>query len=79
MDFPQYRRYKNGKSYFEIFSAEEFTEYQLQFGKISKHEFKAKILPDRNYIADMLYEYETHWEKIEKEDFLEFLEKNEGK
>jgi hypothetical protein len=76
MDFPQYRKYKNAKSYFKIDSAEEFEEYQLQFGKLVKHKFKANILPDRNYIADMLYNYHEHWEKIQQADFELFIEEN---
>ena len=76
MDFPQYRKYKNAKSYFKINSAEEFEEYQLQFGKIVKHKFKASILPDRNYISDMLYNYKAHWENIHQAEFELFLEEN---
>ena len=78
MDFPQYRKYKNGNSYFEILSEEEFVEFQLQLGKVVKHEFKAKILPDRNYISDMLVNYHTHWDKIEQEELWQFLKKNEA-
>jgi len=76
MEFPQYRRYTNGKSYFEISSAEEFTEYQVQFGTLIKSHFKANILPDRNYISDMLYDYHAHWEEIDRQEFQRFIEKN---
>lgn len=76
MDFPQYRKYKNGKSYFKITSTEEFEEYQLQFGRIEKHYFKASILPDRNFIADMLVDYHDHWEKVDEEDLQHFLGNN---
>lgn len=75
MDFPQYRKYKNGKSFFKILSNAHFEEYQLQFGKIVKHAFKASILPDRNYIQDMLFSYREHWDKIQEDDFHAFLEK----
>lgn len=76
MEFPQYRRYRNGKSYFEILNADEFVEYQLQFGKVEKHHFIAKILPDRNYIQDMLDCHDLHWDKIDKLNLEEFLAKN---
>lgn len=76
MDFPQYRKYKNGKSYFEILSPTEFIEYQLQFNRISKHHFEAKILPDRNYIQDMLNDYQEHWEVVDRDELEDFLSKN---
>jgi hypothetical protein len=78
MDFPQYRKYKNGKSFFKILSNADFEEYQLQFGRLVKHEFKVNILPDRNYIEDMLYSYQEHWDKIEEDEFNSFLERNNG-
>lgn len=76
MEFPQYRKYKNDKSYFEIVSKDEFVEYQLQLNKVHKHRFKAQILPDRNYIQDMLSNFSEHWDQIQKEDLDEFLLKN---
>ncbi len=79
MVFPQFRKYKNGLSYFEILGKSEFIEYKLEFNKIEKHLFTAKILPDRNFIHDLLYNYEEHCEKIEKEDLEDFLLKNQHK
>lgn len=73
MDFPQYRRYQNGLSYFQIVDENSFEEYKLFQGRIEKYLFKASILPDRNFIQDMLHRYEEHWEKISKEDFQTFL------
>ena len=76
MDFPQFRKYKNGQSYFEILSENEFLEYKIQINKVEKELFTARILPDRNMINDMLYNYEDHWDEVEKEDLEYFLEKN---
>jgi hypothetical protein len=73
MDFPEYRRYKNKQSYFKILSEEEFVEYKLIGKRMESHRFKAKILPDRNYINDMLYNYEPYWEVISEIEFQEFL------
>lgn len=73
MEFPQYRRYKNRKSYFKILNEEEFVEYKLTGKRLESHRFKAKILPDRNYINDMLYNYEPYWEVIGESDFQGFL------
>lgn len=78
MDYPQYRKYKNGNSYFEILSPNEFIEYQFQLNELKKSHFEATILPDRNYIQDMLFDYQEHWELIEKEDLEDFLAKNSG-
>ncbi len=69
MDFPQYRRYKNKQSYFKIMSATHFTEYKALGKSWERYDIEAKILPDRNYIADMLHEYEAHWENISAEEF----------
>lgn len=76
MEFPQFRKYKNGHSYFMIKSATEFIEYRLQFKRVEEHHFIAKILPDRNFIADMLYDYHEYWEKVSEEELLAFLSAN---
>lgn len=73
MDFPQYRRYKNKQSYFKILSEEEFVEYKLSGKRLESHHFKVKILPDRNYINDMLYNYEPYWEVINESEFQDFI------
>lgn len=74
MNFPEYRRYKNGHSYFKIISNQEFYEFKKLVNRLEKFHIKAEILPDRNYIQDMLSDYEMHWEKIEEKDFIAFVE-----
>lgn len=74
--YPQYRKYYNNKSYFKIISSEEFEEIQLLGTKKSVHLFKAKILPDRNLIYDMTFDYEKSWQKIEEEEYVQV--KNQG-
>ena len=76
MDYPQFRKYKNGKSYFEIMGENEFLEYKLGPNGIEKHHIEARILPDRNFVKDMLYDYEEHWEEVEKEELEAFLEEH---
>ncbi len=52
--FPQYRKYSNNQSYFKIVNASEFEEITF-IGKkpiVTKH--IATILPDRNFISDLL-------------------------
>jgi hypothetical protein len=59
--YPQYRKYENNKSYFKIISPELFEEIQLLGSKKTMHIFEVKILPDRNYIADLTFNYMGHW------------------
>ncbi len=68
-DFPVYRKYHNNSSFFKIISSNQFEEVKKLPDGFSHFIFEAKILPDRNYIQDMLYNYDLHWEVIEKEEF----------
>ena len=55
--YPQYRKYSNNKAFFKIISPDKFEEIQVLGDKISLHIFEAKILPDRNYIADLTFNF----------------------
>jgi hypothetical protein len=69
VSYPQYRKYKNDKSFFRISSAEEFEEIQILGGQYTLHQFKAKILPDRNFIYDMTFAFEDNWVVITEEEY----------
>lgn len=69
--YPQYRKYKNNKVYFKIISATEWEELHLLGNKVTLHPFVAKILPDRNYIADMTFDYKENWDAIEESEYEE--------
>lgn len=69
VDFPVFRKYHNNSSFFKILSSEKFEEVKKLPDGYTLFVFNAKILPDRNYIQDMLYDYHLHWEVIEKEEF----------
>jgi len=71
IEYPQYRKYHNGKSYFKIISPGEMEEIQLMGNSFSKHLITAKILPDRNFIYDLTFDYEKYCVKIEEEEYLE--------
>ncbi len=75
LDFPQYRKYKNGKSLFKIISDDEFTEIQIIGSHFICYTMKAKILPDRNFIADMLHDYQANWEVATAEEYDLFAQK----
>ena len=67
--YPQYRKYKNNKVYFKIISASEWEELHILGNKVTLHPFVAKILPDRNHIADMTFDYKAHWDVIEEDEY----------
>lgn len=69
IDFPQYRKYINEKSFFKITSLTEWEEIQIVGSKKMMYHFTVKIMPDRNFINDMLFEYENNWVKIEEEEY----------
>jgi hypothetical protein len=74
--FPQYRKYKNNRSYFKISDWDTFEEVQhLPGNRYQSFHFKANILPDRNFVQDMVTDYEAHWDKIEASVFEEVLAK----
>lgn len=79
MDYPQYRKYKNDHSYFKITDSETFVEWKKSGKNWERFDFKAQILPDRNYIQDMLTDYDLYWDAISVNDYQEFLQKNELK
>jgi len=67
--YPQYRKYSNNKSYFKILSATKFEEIQVLGTKATLHEFEAKILPDRNFIYDLIFDYKKNWLISNKTEF----------
>lgn len=67
--YPQYRKYSHGRTFFKIISASEWEEIQVMGGKYSIHAFKAAILPDRNYIYDLTFEYKDNWIKINADEY----------
>ena len=54
MNFPVYRKYANNKNFFKIVDYKHFQEVKLTGNTAELHEFEAKILPDRNFIDDLI-------------------------
>lgn len=71
-DFPIYRKYPNDKNYFKIISIDEFEELQVYSHGFELRTHKAKILPDRNLIMDMLIT-QDYWEEISEHEYIEKL------
>ena len=67
LKFPVYRKYLNDKNYFKIESMNSFEEIRSHGKKwlVEKHE--VKILPDRNFVHDLVFDYENFAEKISGE------------
>lgn len=72
--FPQYRKYPNNKSYFKVLSVDSFEEIQVVGKNYFLTKVKAKILPDRNLIADMI-EAAANWVEIEEVEYQKVREK----
>lgn len=54
MDFPQYRRYSTGSSYFKIVDERSFVELQFIGVKVLIHHVKATQYPEMLRIKDLL-------------------------
>ncbi len=67
--YPQYRKYPNDKAYFKIISATEWEEIQVVGNKYMPHQFTVNILPDRNFIYDMTFDYKNNWAVIDESEY----------
>jgi hypothetical protein len=56
-------------SYYKIISPLIFEEIKVLGDKKTLHVFEAKILPDRNYIYDLIYNYEKYWIESTQEEY----------
>lgn len=75
--FPLFRKYENGNTYFKIISTDTFEELKIMGNNYSLKNYKAKILPDRNYIMDLINNEKNHWEIIDEMEFNNTLKKCE--
>ena len=77
INFPTYRKYKNNKKFFKLINENEFEEISFIGSKVIVTKHLAKILPDRNLIADLLYDIKIA-EQSTKEEYESYLNnKNE--
>lgn len=67
--YPQFRKYLHERTYFKIISAVEWEELDVSKDKVTIHSYTAKILPDRNYIYDLTFDYKKNWVMIEEEEY----------
>lgn len=74
--FPTYRKYKNNKHFFKILNESEFDEISFIGSKAMVVKHIAKILPDRNFIYDLLHDIGTTCEISSEEEYEKHLIKN---
>ena len=71
--FPTYRKYKNNKNFFIFFNENEFEEISFIGSKVVVTKHLAKILPDRNLIADLLHDVGNTSELSSEEEYESYL------
>jgi predicted house-cleaning noncanonical NTP pyrophosphatase (MazG superfamily) len=73
-NYPFYRKYADGKTFFKITSESSFEELKILGIYYSLHSFEARILPDRNFIADLTSCGPEGIEEFTEEEYQEVLE-----
>jgi hypothetical protein len=73
MEFPQFRKYSNNKSYFKISSFLEMEEIQLIGKYYCFNTINSSKMPDRNYILDLIENNNEFYVTINSEEYLLFL------
>ena len=70
MEFPVYRKYFNGMSFYKILSDLEFEEKQKVGSKIHKHHVIAYQFPEKLRIQDMISCKDKLWVKLSENEYL---------
>lgn len=73
IEFPQYRRYKNGLSYFKINSLVEMEEVKIVGSRRLLQQVKATQYPEKVFIHDLLFNYGAYGEMITEDEYLRKL------
>jgi hypothetical protein len=77
--FPTYRKYKNNKNFFKISNENEFEEISFIGNKAIVIKHIAKILPDRNFISDLIHDVGNTCELSTEEEYKSYLTNIEEK
>jgi hypothetical protein len=72
MQFPVYRRYKNGRSYFKIINPKRFEEVRVVGVQRVISLIDAKQFPEINFIRDLILNYREMADEISAADFEQF-------
>ena len=69
INFPVYRKYKNGASYFKILNPLLFEEIQKIGSKKVIRQTEAKLYPEKIFIQDLVYRYKDMAYEISEEEY----------
>lgn len=75
--FPLYRKYKNNKNFFKITSENEFEELSIIGTKLIIKKHQVKILPDRNFIFDLIKNPDALFLNSSEEEYINLLNNKE--
>jgi hypothetical protein len=75
--FPLYRKYKNNKNYFKVISENEFEELSIIGTKLIINSHQAKILPDRNFIFDLIENSDSLFLNSSEEEYNTILKRKD--
>jgi hypothetical protein len=67
--YPQYRRYKNGLSYFKILSPILCEEIKVVGSKRLTYTIEAKQYPEKVFINDLLLNYEEFADEVNEAEY----------
>lgn len=68
-EFPQYRKYRNNKSYFKIIAVDQFEEIICVGNKVTVYLIMAKQYPEKLRIVDMMECKNRIWVEITAEEY----------
>ena len=68
-EFPVYRKYEGDFSFFKIEGPNNFIELKKLANVVTKYEVQAKILPDFQFITDMINKHNNHWLESSQEEY----------
>jgi hypothetical protein len=72
MQFPVYRRYRNGRSYFKIINERSFEEVRALGERRLVAVIEARQFPEMIFIRDMLFNFESMAEEITAAEYERF-------
>lgn len=73
-NFPIFRKYNHGKTFFKINSKENFDELNIIGSFYIYRNQQAQIYPEFTMIIDMIENLNNNWESISESEFDEKLE-----
>ena len=75
IQFPVYRKYKNGKNLFKILSPDEFEELQVVGSKVILKKTRATQYPELLFVQDMLLNFHPMADESTPEEFDELKDR----